>query len=199
MCTAADMAAVPPSASFRFSSEGPRPIALRISVEPFEAAIIAAVLPEFCEARTRGMVRVGGIGQTRSEVWDSRGAARRSAGKKRVGKKRTSANERACVDRWRLCVSTRRAARDRGRLADSDRRDRGAMIHGDASIAGPDETGSRSSCPGDERASRPCSRKARPDAPRRWPGCRRPRPRRGARRLCRRSRPLPRPEAASGR
>ena len=35
------------------------------------------------------------------------------------------------------------------------------MIRGDASIAGPDETGSRSSRPGDERASRPRSRKAR--------------------------------------
>ena len=36
------------------------------------------------------------------------------------------------------------------------------MVRGDASIAGPCETDSRPSRPGDERASRPLSRKARP-------------------------------------
>lgn len=33
------------------------------------------------------------------------------------------------------------------------------MVRGDASIAGPDETGSRPSRPGDERASRPALEK----------------------------------------
>lgn len=42
------MAAVPPSASFRSRREGPRFIALRMSVDPAPAANIAAVLPAFC-------------------------------------------------------------------------------------------------------------------------------------------------------
>ena len=94
---------------------------------------------------------------------DSRGAVRRSAGRERIGKKRmrlTLTNARARIGGDSACGRGARRA-IRGGLADSDRRDRGAMIRGDASIAGPGETGSRSSRPGDERASRPRSRKAR--------------------------------------
>mmetsp|Transcript_37985 Transcript_37985/g.94201 ORF Transcript_37985/g.94201 Transcript_37985/m.94201 type:complete len:220 (+) Transcript_37985:177-836(+) len=47
LCTAADMAAVPPSADCRSRRLGPRFIALSTSVEPIDAASIAAVLPEF--------------------------------------------------------------------------------------------------------------------------------------------------------
>jgi hypothetical protein len=45
LCTAAVIAAVPPSASLRFRRLGPRFIALRMSVLPSEAAIMAAVFP----------------------------------------------------------------------------------------------------------------------------------------------------------
>jgi hypothetical protein len=129
-------------------------------VEPFDAAIIAAVLPAFCEA---GNTWSGSRGGDRSDAKGGRGLARRGAAKRREEtcreKAHASANERACANRWRLCVSTRRATRDSRGPTGLDRRDRGAMVRGDASIAGPDETGSRPSRPGDERAQRPALEK----------------------------------------
>lgn len=59
LCTAAVMAAVPPSASFKSKSDGPLPMAFSISVLPFDAAIMAAVLPEFWGYGVR--VREGSI------------------------------------------------------------------------------------------------------------------------------------------